>query len=72
MSHCDAGRGGIDRPGWPPTPPPDQVEEDWQVVIAEPDPLAVGPQITTIMSPNSDPTAAFVTFYLNYRDYPSW
>ena len=35
--------------------PPDQVEEDWQVVIAEPDPLAVGPQITTIMSPNSDP-----------------
>src|SRR4051812_3997559 len=52
--------------------PPDQVEEDWQVVIAEPDSLAVGPQVTTIMSPNSDPTAAFVTFYLNYRDYPMW
>ena len=25
-----------------------------------------------VMSPNSDPTAAFVTFYLNYRDYPNW
>jgi hypothetical protein len=55
-----------------PSPLPDQVEEDWQVVIADPDPLAVGPQVTTIMSPNSDPTAAFFTFYLNYRDDPSW
>jgi hypothetical protein len=54
------------------SPPPDQVEEDWQVVVAVPDPLAVGPQVTTIMSPTTDPTAAFVTFYLNYRDDPSW
>ena len=23
---------------------PDQVEEDWQVVVANPDPVAVGPQ----------------------------
>jgi hypothetical protein len=53
-------------------PLPDQVEEDWQAVVATPDVLGVGPQMTMVMSPNSDPTAAFVTFYLNYRDYPNW
>jgi hypothetical protein len=54
------------------TPLPDQVEEDWQAVVATPDVLGVGPQMTMVMSPNSDPTAAFVTFYLNYRDYLEW
>jgi hypothetical protein len=53
-------------------PLPDQVEEDWQVVVATPDVTGVGPQITMVMSPNTDPAAAFVTFYLNYRDYPTW
>jgi hypothetical protein len=52
--------------------PPDQVEEDWQLVVANPDPAVVGPQITTVMSPNSDPRAAFATFYVNYQDYPQW
>ncbi len=53
-------------------PPPDQIEEDWQVVVTDPDPMSCGPQLTTCMSPNTDPTASFVTFYLNYQDYPSW
>jgi hypothetical protein len=57
-------------PGDP--PPPDQVEEDWQVVVANPDPVAVGPQITTCVNPTSDPRGAFATFYLNYEDYPTW
>jgi hypothetical protein len=52
--------------------PPDRIEEDWQVVIAAPNPTAVGPQITTSMNPTVDPDAALVTFYLNYRAYPSW
>jgi hypothetical protein len=52
--------------------PPDQIEEDWQVIVANPDPVAIGPQITTCASPNSVPTGSFVTFYLNYQDYPSW
>jgi hypothetical protein len=50
--------------------PPDRVEEDWQVVIASPNPVEVGPQITTCMSPVSDGTAQFVAFDLNYVDYP--
>ena len=51
---------------------PDRIEEDRQVVIANPDPRSIGPQITTCANPSSDPAAAFVTFYLNYQDYPSW
>jgi hypothetical protein len=53
-------------------PPADQVEEDWQVIVANPDSVPVAPQVTTITSPNSDPAGSFVTFYLNYQDYPSW
>ncbi|MGC8641435.1 MAG: hypothetical protein ACP5XB_16340 [Isosphaeraceae bacterium] len=50
----------------------DEVQEDWQLVVANPDPSSSGPQITTCMSPNSNPTASFVTFYVNYQDYPDW
>jgi hypothetical protein len=47
---------------------PDQVEEDWQVVIASPNPDEVGPQITTCMSPVADGSAPFVALDMNYRD----
>jgi hypothetical protein len=52
--------------------PPDKVEEDWQVVIASPNPDEVGPQLTTCMSPVTDSSTPFVAFDLNYRDYPSF
>jgi hypothetical protein len=58
--------------GQTPPPPPDKVEEDWQLVIATPDPTNVGPQITTCMSPVSDNSTPFVAFDLNYRDFPSF
>ena len=67
--------GAGDTPGNGPaggSPATDQVEEDWQLVVANPDPTSSGPQITTCMSPSSDPTASFVTFYVNYQDYPDW
>jgi hypothetical protein len=51
---------------------PDKVEEDWQLVIASPDPDCTGPQITTCMSPVADGSTPFVAFDLNYRDYPSF
>jgi hypothetical protein len=53
-------------------PPPDRIEEDWQVVVANPDPSSSGPQITTCMNPSSDASGAFATFYVNYQDYPDW
>jgi hypothetical protein len=53
------------------TPPvPDQVEEDWQLVIAYPDVAGNGPQITTCMSPVADSSAPFVAFDLDYREFP--
>jgi hypothetical protein len=52
--------------------PIDRVEEDWVLVIGTPDSTAVGPQITTCMSPVSDGSTPFVAFDLNYQDYPSF
>jgi hypothetical protein len=52
--------------------PPDKVEEDWQLVIASPNPDESGPQMTTCMSPVSDGSTPFIAFDLNYRDYPSF
>ena len=54
----------------PGIPSPDAIEEDWQVVIANPDPLGVGPQITTVMSPVGDNSSPFFAFDMNYREYP--
>src|SRR5438309_1662259 len=52
---------------------PDQVEEDWELVVAATDFDAVGPQITTSMGPSADPTSSpFVAFDLNYREYPDY
>src|SRR5579864_5748369 len=51
----------------------DRIEEDWELVIATPDLVAAGPQITTSMSPSADLTSSpFVAFDLNYREYPDF
>lgn len=52
------------------TSAPDAVEEDWQLVIASPDPYSIGPQITSVMSPVSDSSTPFFAFDMNYREYP--
>jgi hypothetical protein len=52
------------------TAAPDAIEEDWVLVVASPDPIGVGPQITTVMSPTGNPTDPFVAFDLDYREYP--
>jgi hypothetical protein len=54
------------------SPPPDRVEEDWQLVVDSPDPLGVGPQITTCMSPTGDLTLPFIAFDMNYREFPTF
>jgi hypothetical protein len=51
----------------------DRVEEDWELVVASPDPVAVGPQVTTCMSPvRGNPSPFFVAFNLNYRELPDF
>src|SRR4051812_18031278 len=54
------------------SPPPDQIEEDWQLVIATPDVDGAGPQVSTSMSPVADGSSAFFVFNLNYRESPSF
>ena len=55
------------------TADPDAIEEDWVLVVGNPDPTGVGPQITTVMSPVSDASSApFIAFDLNYREYPNF
>ncbi|CAN5902709.1 hypothetical protein BH23PLA1_BH23PLA1_21510 [soil metagenome] len=50
----------------------DRIEEDWELVIESPDVSAVGPQITTVMSPKTNNRQFFIAFNLNYRDYPNF
>jgi hypothetical protein len=54
------------------SPPPDQIQEDWQIVIGTPDVAGAGPQISTALSPVSDNTSPFFVFNLNYRETPSF
>jgi len=48
------------------------VEEDWQLVLGQPDPNTVGPQVATTMSPLGDITSTFFTFEINHRSAPYW
>jgi hypothetical protein len=50
----------------------DQVQEDWEVVIGNPNPTEGGPQIATGMSPVSDDSSPSFVLNLNYRDFPSF
>jgi len=54
------------------TTPPDQIQEDWQLVIGTPDVTGAGPQVSTILSPVSDGSSPFFIFNLNYRESPSF
>lgn len=51
---------------------PDQIEEDWQIIVGVPDPIGAGPQMSTSMSPVTDGSAPFFVFDLNYRDSPTF
>src|SRR4051794_19394075 len=53
-------------------PAPDRIEEDWQLVIGDPDPDANGPQVSTAMQPGGDDSSPLVLFNLNYRDVSTY
>jgi hypothetical protein len=48
------------------------VEEDWELVLGEPDPLICGPQIVTTMSPFGDINDTYFTLEINHRSMPYW
>lgn len=49
-----------------------RVEEDWELVLGEPDPVIVGPQVTTTMSPTRNLDGVYFTFEINHRSLPWW
>jgi hypothetical protein len=49
-----------------------RVEEDWELVLGEPDPVIVGPQVTTTMSPTGNLDGVYFTFEINHRSLPWW
>lgn len=53
-------------------PVADRVEEDWELVVAIPEPNLTGPQISTSMLPSSVDSSRDMVFNLNYRENPSF
>jgi hypothetical protein len=49
-----------------------RVEEDWELVVGEPDANSTGPQVVTTMSPNADIFGTFFTAEFNHRSAPTW
>jgi len=48
------------------------VEEDWELVVGEPDPNTSGPQIACAMSPFSNISDTYFTSEINHRSMPWW
>jgi hypothetical protein len=48
------------------------VEEDWELVLGEPDSNSVGPQIACTMSPFNNISDTFFTLEINHRSAPYW
>jgi hypothetical protein len=49
-----------------------RVEEDWEMVVATPDPDSDGPQVTCAISPTGDLGSLHSAFELNQRSLPSF
>lgn len=49
-----------------------RVEEDWELVVAAPDPGSAGPQVTCTLSPRADLAGVYGTFEINHRSLPSF
>jgi hypothetical protein len=48
-----------------------RVEEDWQLVVNDPDPINNGPQVTCTISP-ADMSTAYCAFDMNYNTQPEY
>ncbi|HVJ80552.1 MAG TPA: hypothetical protein VNC50_05735 [Planctomycetia bacterium] len=49
-----------------------EVEEDWELVVAEPNALQASPQVATQMFPQSGVTDTFAVFAINYQELPTF
>ena len=53
-------------------PGADRIEEDWELVLANPDPDLTCPQISTTLKLDNTDTSPVCVFSLNFRDFPSF
>lgn len=49
-----------------------QVEETWEMVMGDPDPMTCSPQVGTQMHPNSTNLSSFAIFCINYQEIPTF
>jgi len=49
-----------------------KVEEDWELVVGQPDPGTDAPQVTCYISPNGHLSGTFAAFDVNHRSQPSF
>jgi hypothetical protein len=49
-----------------------RVEEDWKLVVGEPDTATVSPQVTCTMSPVGNLDSHYAVFDVNLRNFPSY
>jgi hypothetical protein len=49
-----------------------RVEEDWELIVKEPDLETVSPQVTCIISPHGHVNGLFAAFNINHKTHPAW
>ena len=49
-----------------------RVEEDWELVVSNPDTTVTAPQVTCTISPTADTEGLYAAFELNHRSQPSF
>jgi len=49
-----------------------RIEEDWELVVKQPDVTTVSPQVTCVISPFAHANGLFAAFNLNHKSYPVW
>ena len=49
-----------------------RIEEDWVLVVGDPDPTTHGPQVATVFSPYGDVDCAHFMFLVNHRTLPDF
>jgi hypothetical protein len=48
------------------------IEEDWELVVKEPDEETAAPQVTCIIAPNDDDEGVYAAFNLNHKSFPQY
>lgn len=48
------------------------IEEDWELVVKQPDEETEAPQVTCIIAPSSNDEDVFAAFNLNHKSYPAY